>query len=105
MKSSNINDLIHCRLKQSQICERNLIRIPPTIKVHHEQLAAVMSKLVLGSIDSVIDEYTNKFKIPNCTFGVDRRLLEEIEAVNQHSKVLGQNSANFSIMDKIKTLV
>lgn len=64
-----------------------------------------MGNLISGSIDSIIDEHINKFKIPYCTFGVDRRLLEEIEAVNQHSKVLGQNSANFSIMDKIKRFV
>lgn len=64
-----------------------------------------MGTLISNSIDSIIDEHANKFKIPYCTFGVDRRVLEEIEAVNQHSKVLGQNSANFSIMDKIKRLV
>lgn len=61
-----------------------------------------MGTLISANIDSIIDEHVNKFKIPYCTFGVDRRLLEEIEAVNQHSKVLGQNCANFSIMDRIK---
>lgn len=90
---------------QNQIPERNLIRIPPTIQLQNDQLASVMGGLISGSIDSIIDEHINKFKIPYCTFGVDRRLLEEIEAVNQHSKVLGQNSANFSIMDKIKRFV
>ncbi|KAJ6649686.1 putative WD repeat-containing protein, partial [Pseudolycoriella hygida] len=95
---------IHNDLR-NQIPERNLIRIPPTIQLQQDQLAAVMGTLISGSIDSIIDEHINKFKIPYCTYGVDRRLLEEIEAVNQHSKVLGQNSANFSIMDKIKSYI
>lgn len=44
----------------------------------------------------------SKYSIPMCTYGVDRRLLSEIEEVNRHSRVLNENCANFSITDRVK---
>uniref|UniRef100_A0A0K8TLW2 Putative wd40 domain protein n=1 Tax=Tabanus bromius TaxID=304241 RepID=A0A0K8TLW2_TABBR len=95
---------IHLDLK-NQLSEKNLIRIPPSIQVQDEQLAAIMESLITTVIDSIVEEHSNKFSIPNCIFGVDKRLLSEIEAVGQHSKLLGQNCANFAIMDKLKSYV
>lgn len=56
-----------------------------------------------SEIDSIVEEHSSKFQIPLCTFGVDRRLLSEIEEVNRHSQILNQNCANFTIIDDIKT--
>lgn len=61
--------------------------------------------LISGTIDSILDEHVCKYQIPYCTFGVDSNLLEEIETVNQHSKILEHNCANFGIMERIKRLV
>lgn len=84
---------------KNQLCEKHLIRIPPTIQV---PLAASLKSLLTANIDSICDDHANKFQIPHCTYGVDRNLLAEIEAVNQNSNLLSQNCANFAIMDKIK---
>lgn len=92
---------IHADLK-TQLSEKNLIRIPPTIQVQEDQLAAIMESLISTVIDSIAEEHLNKFAIPSCTFGVDKRLLGEMEAVSQYSKILGQNCANFVIMDKLR---
>ena len=82
--------------------EKNLIRIPPTIQLTSEQLAAHIESLICGCVDGIIEEHITKYQISHCTYGVDYNLLEEIEAVNQHSKILEQNCANFGIMDTIK---
>lgn len=95
---------IHTDLK-NQLSEKNLIRIPPTIQVQNDQLASIYESLLNNIIDSIMDEHINKFSIPNCTFGVDKRLLSEIESINQYSKILGQNCANFEIMDKLKRYI
>lgn len=55
-----------------------------------------------SEIDAIVEEHSNKFQIPHCTFGVDRRLLNEIEEVNRHSQILNQNCANFTIIDQVK---
>lgn len=90
---------------KTQLAEKNVIRIPPTLTIQNDQLAGIFDTLITNSIDSIVDEHINKYQIPYCTYGLDRRLLEEIEAVNQHSKILGQNCANFDIVDSIKKLV
>lgn len=82
--------------------EKNLIRIPPTIQLQNEQIATIFDSLISGSIESIIDEHSSKYQIPNCTYGLQKNLLEEIEAVSQHSKTLGQNCAYFEVMDKIQ---
>lgn len=92
---------IHSDLK-NQLMEKNLIRIPPTVQFQNEQLAALLESLIGGMIESILDEHSTKYQIPYCTYGVDTNLLEELEAVNQHSKILEHNCANFGIMDKIK---
>lgn len=84
---------------KNQLCEKNLIRIPPTVQV---PLAASLKSLLIANIDSICDEHTAKLQIPYCTYGVDRNLLAEIEAVNQNSNLLSQNCVNFVIMDRIK---
>lgn len=85
--------------------EKNLIRIPPSVQFQRDQLAAVLETLIGGSIDGILDEHVSKYQIPYCTYGVDVNLLEELEAVNQHSKILEHNCANFVIMDRIKRLI
>lgn len=87
---------------KNQLSEKNLIRIPPSVQMSNDQLATTLNGLIAANIDHIVDEHANKCQIPYCTYGVDRNLLSEIEIVNQHSKVLSQNCANFGIMDKIK---
>lgn len=87
---------------KNQLCEKNLIRIPPSVQMSNEQLSISLKNLLITNIDSICDDHANKLQIPYCTFGVDRNLLAEIEAVNRHSNLLSQNCANFEIMDKIK---
>lgn len=82
--------------------EKNLIRIPPTVQMSNDQLATSLKSLIIVNIDNIITDHFTKFQIPFCTYGVDRNLLAEIEAVKQHSQYLSQNCANFEIMDKIK---
>lgn len=87
---------------QNQLSEKNLIRIPPSVQLSTENLATSLNNLILTNIDAIVEDHASKFQIPFCTYGVDRNLLTEIEAVNQHSKTLNQNCANFEIMDAIK---
>lgn len=68
----------------------------------NEQLATSLKSLIVANIDNIVADHFAKFQIPFCTYGVDRNLLAEIEAVKQHSQYLSQNCANFEIMDKIK---
>lgn len=68
----------------------------------NDQLATSLKSLIIVNIDNIITDHFTKFQIPFCTYGVDRNLLAEIEAVKQHSQYLSQNCANFEIMDKIK---
>lgn len=84
---------------KNHLSEKNLIRIPPSVQV---PLVASLKGLLIANIDSICDDHVAKLQIPYCTYGVDRNLLAEIEAVNQNSNLLSQNCANFVIMDKIK---
>lgn len=84
---------------KNQLCEKNLIRIPPSVQV---PLAASLKSLLIANIDSICDEHAAKLTIPYCTYGVDRNILAELEAINQNSNLLSQNCANFVIMDRIK---
>lgn len=68
----------------------------------NDQLATSLKSLIVTNIDNIITDHFAKFQIPYCTYGIDRNLLAEIEAVRQHSQYLSQNCANFEIMDKIK---
>lgn len=92
---------LHAELKQ-QLLERNLIRIPPTVLVAAEQLAALFEQLLVQLLDGVCDEHAARCQLPRCTFGVDGQLLRELEAVQQYSMFLEQNCVNFGIMDRIK---
>lgn len=87
---------------QNQLSEKNLIRIPPTVQMSNDQLAGSLKSLIVANIDNIVSDHFAKFQIPFCTYGVDRNLLAEIEAVKQQSQYLSQNCANFEIMDKIK---
>lgn len=91
--------------QQNQLTEKHIIRIPPTVQLQPEQFSAILLSSVSSEIDSIVDEHISKFQIPYCTYGVDRRLLLELEEVNRYSRTLGQNCANFSIMDRIKRFV
>lgn len=94
---SNIqNDL------KSHLAEKHIIRIPANSATQQDQFASLLDSCLSSVIDSVIDEHTSKYSIPMCTYGVDRRLLAELEEVNRHSRVLNENCANFSITDRVK---
>lgn len=68
----------------------------------NEQLANSLKSLIIANVDSIANDHFAKFRIPYCTYGIDRNLMVEIEAVKQHSQYLSQNCANFEIMDRIK---
>ncbi|XP_031618907.1 uncharacterized protein LOC116338021 [Contarinia nasturtii] len=90
---------------KNQLNDKNLIRIPPTVQISNDQLATSLKSLIVANIDNIISDHYAKFQIPYCTYGVDRNLLAEIEAVKQHSQYLSRNCANFEIMDKIKQYI
>lgn len=95
---SNIqNDL------KSHLAEKHIIRIPANnAGTQQDQFASSLDSCLSSVIDAVIDEHASKYSIPMCTFGVDRRLLAELEEVNRHSRVLNENCANFSITDRVR---
>lgn len=95
---------LHSELK-NQLPEKNLIRIPPSIQVKDDQLSSIMESILKSILDGIFDEHTQKYSIPNCTFGVNKKLLSEIETTGQYSKMLGQNCANFTILEDIKRLI
>lgn len=75
----------------------------PVVSQHQqEQFSSLLEVAMSSEIESIIEEHSSKFQIPHCTYGVDRRLLSEIEEVNRHSQILNQNCANFTIIDQIK---
>lgn len=95
---------LHTELR-NQLPEKNLIRIPPTIQVKDDQLSSIMESILKSIIDGIFDEHAQKYSIPSCTYGVNKRLLSEIETTGQYAKMLGQNCANFAILEDIKRLV
>lgn len=106
--SSKLDIEMHRRLTnchnelKNQLSDKHIIRNQPNIHSTSEQFQMILEQTISIEIDSIIDEHSNKYSIPMCTFGVDRRLLVELEVVNRHSRHLGQNCANFTIMDRIK---
>ncbi|XP_049279219.1 uncharacterized protein LOC125761788 [Anopheles funestus] len=95
---SNIqNDL------KNQLSEKHIIRIPANIaQQQQEQFGTMLDSCLSHEIDSIIDEHVSKYSIPHCTYGVDRRLLSELEEVNRHSRVLNENCANFSTTERVR---
>lgn len=76
--------------------------MPVVSQQQQEQFTTIFENSISNEIDAIIEEHSTKFQIPYCTFGVDRRLLNELEEVNRHSQMLNQNCANFTIIDQIK---
>uniref|UniRef100_A0A182QHQ1 Nephrocystin 3-like N-terminal domain-containing protein n=1 Tax=Anopheles farauti TaxID=69004 RepID=A0A182QHQ1_9DIPT len=88
---------------KNQLSEKHIIRIPANIgQQQQEQFATVLDGCLAQEIDSIIDEHVSKYAIPHCTYGVDRRLLSELEEVNRHSRVLNENCANFSTTERVR---
>lgn len=77
--------------------------MPVVSPQQQDQFSTMLEVAISSEIDCIIEEHSSKFQIPYCTFGVDRRLLNEIEEVNRHSQILNQNCANFTVIDQIKT--
>ncbi|XP_058819256.1 uncharacterized protein LOC131682080 [Topomyia yanbarensis] len=86
---------------KNHLAEKHILRIPPTA-ASQDQFATQLDNCLSSEIDLIIDEHTNKYSIPLCTYGVDRRLLSEVEEVNRHSRVLNENCANFTVTDRVK---
>ncbi|GAB0099340.1 uncharacterized protein DMENIID0001_151960 [Sergentomyia squamirostris] len=103
---TSIESEIHRRLVKftndlkNQLAERHILKTlsPDRIDQPLTQLGTLLSE----EIDAIIDEHNNKFQIPFCTFGVDRRLFAELEDVSQHSKILGQSCADSVVLEKAK---
>ncbi|XP_058446622.1 uncharacterized protein LOC131427450 [Malaya genurostris] len=87
---------------KNHLAEKHILRIPPTAASQQEQFATQLENCLSSEIDLIVDEHTTKYSIPFCTYGVDRRLLSEVEEVNRHSRVLNENCANFTVTDKVK---
>lgn len=77
--------------------------MPVVSPQQQEQFSNMLEVAISSEIDSIVEEHSAKFQIPFCTYGVDRRLLNEVEEVNRHSQILNQNCANFTIIDQIKS--
>lgn len=92
----------HCNYFQSQLAEKHIIKMPVVSQQQQDQFSTMLEVAMSSEIDSIVEEHSSKFQIPSCTYGVDRRLLNEIEEVNRHSQILNQNCANFSVIDQIK---
>ncbi|XP_030376697.1 uncharacterized protein LOC115625696 [Scaptodrosophila lebanonensis] len=95
---------IYSELK-SQLCEKNLIRLLPTMNILDEELSAVIESLLSKSVAAIFEEHQQKCTIPYNTQGVDKVLLEEVQLIGHYSKLLAQNSANFDIMNDIKRYI
>ncbi|XP_068150594.1 uncharacterized protein [Drosophila tropicalis] len=95
---------IYAELK-NQLCEKNLIRLLPTMNILDEELSAVIENLLDKSLAGIFEEHQQKSSIPYNTLGVDRVLLEELQLIGHYSKLLAQNSANFDIMNDVKRYI
>ncbi|XP_058120682.1 uncharacterized protein LOC131292411 [Anopheles ziemanni] len=87
---------------KNQLSEKHIIRIPANVAQQQEQFGSLLESCLSLEIDLIIDEHVSKYSIPYCTFGVDRRLLSELEEVNRHARVLNENCANFTTTDRVK---
>lgn len=94
---------IYAELK-NQLCEKNLIRMLPTMNILDDELSSVIESLLDKSLASIFEEHLQK-SIPYNTLGVDRVLLEELQLIGHYSKLLAQNSANFDIMNDVKRYI
>jgi hypothetical protein len=90
---------------RNQLTDKHIIRIPPSIAQQQDQFATVLETLITAEVGAIIDEHLNKFTIPHCTYGVDRRLLLELEEIDYHSRILNENCANFAIIDDVRKYV
>ncbi|EDV32030.1 uncharacterized protein Dana_GF14243 [Drosophila ananassae] len=95
---------VYSELK-SQLCEKNLIRLLPTMSILDEELSAVIESLLDKAMAGIFEEHQQKSSIPYNTLGVDRVLLEELQLIGHYSKLLAQNSANFDIMNDVKRYI
>jgi len=95
---------VHNDLK-TQLPEKHIIRIPQTLQLQIDQLQTILETSICIEIDNIIDEHINKIQTPYCTYGVDRRLLSELDTVNNFTRCLGQNCVNFKIMEQIKLYI
>jgi Cdc6-like AAA superfamily ATPase len=77
--------------------------MPVVSQQQQEQFQLALETALSLEIDAIVEEHASKFQIPYCTYGVERRLLVELEEINRHSQILNQNCANFSIMESIKS--
>lgn len=87
---------------RNQLVEKHIIKMPVASQQQQDQFLAALESAISSEVDLIVEEHTSKFQVPFCTYGVDRRLINEIEEVNRHSQILNQNSANFSIIDQVK---
>ncbi|XP_062123664.1 uncharacterized protein LOC133837031 [Drosophila sulfurigaster albostrigata] len=94
---------IYAELK-NQLCEKNLIRLLPTMNILDDELSAVIESLLDKSLAGIFEEHHQK-SIAHNTLGVDRVLLEELQLIGHYSKLLAQNSANFDIMNDVKRYI
>ncbi|XP_059617565.1 uncharacterized protein LOC132262332 [Phlebotomus argentipes] len=88
---------------KSQLAEKHILKTSSQDRA--DQSLTQLGTLLSDEIDAIIEEHNNKFQIPFCTFGVDRRLFAELEDVSQHSKILGQSCADCVVLEKAKRYI
>lgn len=87
---------------KNQLSDKHILKFPVVSTQQQEQFAALMEVLLTSEIDAIIDDHTNKFQIPFCTYGVDRRLLSELEEINRYSKIMGRFKYHSSQLKLVK---
>lgn len=90
-------DLI-AQLPENQIFSSTFVN-----NAQREQLLSALVASFSNIVDNVIEDYKNKVEITSCTYGVDKKLLIELQEVDRHIKLLTQNRGNFKLLDEIKT--
>lgn len=81
MHISNILSFDH----QVQLAEKHIIKMPVVSSNQQDQFMNLLEVAISTEIDSIVEEHMNKYQIPYCTFGVDRRLLSEVGTIDMKS--------------------
>ncbi|XP_063698344.1 uncharacterized protein LOC134829264 isoform X2 [Culicoides brevitarsis] len=95
---TNLRQELSMHLSDNQVFGSNFLT-----SVQQDQLELALQASLCNIVENIIDDYSSKVKVPNCTNGVDRRLLFELDSTDRFIKYLIQNRANFDILDDIKS--
>uniref|UniRef100_A0A336MI88 CSON000239 protein n=1 Tax=Culicoides sonorensis TaxID=179676 RepID=A0A336MI88_CULSO len=95
---SNLKQEVSRHLTDDQIFETTL-----HTAIDKKNMEISVKTSLCNIIEYIMDDYNCRFKIPNCTNGVDRKLLLELDNNDRYIKHLVQNRSNFRILQNIKS--